>query len=211
VRSSTPTQKSIDAERRRRAACALREQLEALADPDWPAWPPPADDDHHRWVRAHWSLAACDRFDALQIAIEDATYAGLRWLAGLIVSEGESPDMVRTLLERAGWAVWPAGYAGQWQRWIGLHWEEHWASIFLCDLDGARRDRRYGERYCAAMLESAGDGFDKRLRRVRGEMSEAELAGLLERRVCGIRGRYRLLHSVWEKEHGISEADIDAP
>ena len=44
------------------------------------------------------------------------------------------------------------------------------------------------------------------------QRSKEELVGELRKgRVCGNRGRYRLLRSQWEQRHGIMEADIDAP
>ena len=40
---------------------------------------------------------------------------------------------------------------------------------------------------------------------------EVQLADLRERRICGIRGRYRILGTIGERKEGITKADIDAP
>lgn len=55
-------------------------------------------------------------------------------------------------------------------------------------------------------VDHLGD-IERRWQRPKEEL----LAELHKGRVCGIRGRYRVIKSMWEHEHGITEADIDAP
>lgn len=213
--SSLPARQSIEAERERRYAALLRRWLEELADPRWPAWPAEADVDHHRWVRAHWTVEACDEFD-LRIAHDyELDLVELHELCYELVACREDADCAREQLERLGLPIWPSTWQAPWweyyQPWPPPAWgdgriNEH-ARHFLREMWGAVRSLGYRPEYVEQMGQSNRLSFERRWSRAHEEL----LAELRDSRICGIRGRYRLMQTVWEKKRGITEADIDAP
>jgi hypothetical protein len=206
-----PSRAELARERERRYAAALRACLEALGRADWPPWPPEADVDHHAWVRAHWTIEASDRFDTIGIVNGDLEWARLRVLAQDLLDLGEDRDAIRARIATDSHRVWDEIFAGDWWAWIEANWPQSRLEALRRELDGARtslawlgdnrEQLRQGERAEVVRLEGL----------VPFDLSEQEMKPYLERRVCGIRGRYRLMYTVWERRHGITEANIDAP
>lgn len=205
-----PDLRAVEAEQRRREGRCLRAYLEELACPDWPAWPAEHDGSYHAWVRAHWSIEACDRFDVIRSTSGELWRAVLRLLGHRIVYLGLDEQQARQELASCGWPVWTDEPA-DWEGWIAEHWDRDWADIFLGHLEGARRSLCWREDARQQLLEMAEREVEQHCRRARGELDADEMASVLERRVVGIRGRYCVLGSVWELRRGITEADIDAP
>jgi hypothetical protein len=206
-----PGAEAIKRERERRHAATLRAFFEELACPIWPPWLAERDHDYHGWVRANWTIAASDRHDVLSMMSHDLKWARMRVLGQDLVDLGDDLEAIRSRVATDGHDVWELGSACDWRAWMAQHWtadlakalerELHGATISLGWVAGHRERLRQQERERVASVEAA----------MRLDLDDEELRPYLERRVCGIRGRYRLMYTVWEVQHGITEADIDAP
>jgi hypothetical protein len=211
MRSWLPSRAELARERERRYATALRACLAQLDCPEWPPWPPQEDASYHAWVRAHWTIQASDRFDSVEMVADELARARLRVLAQDLLDCGEDREAIRERIAAEGHEVWDEDYDGDWWAWIEAHWVPGAVEALRRDRDRARttlawvgdhRERlREQERAEVARLEEL----------LRFDLSEEEMRPYLERRVCGIRGRYCLMCTTWEMQHGITEADIDAP
>lgn len=211
MRSWLPSRAELARERERRYAAALRAYLEALGHVDWPPWPPEQDAIYHAWVRAHWTIEASDRFDSVEIIDGDIERARLGVLVQDLLDLDEDRDAIRARIATDGHQVWDEAFDGDWREWIDEHWLPRRSEALWRDLDGAKRSLawvgdhrdRLRELDCAEVARLEG--------LLRFDLSEPEMKPYLKRRVCGIRGRYCLMYTDWEKRHGITEADIDAP
>ena len=161
-------------------------------------------------MRAHWTIEACDRFDALDTAACDLAYAGLRVLAHEVVDLADDIGRIRARIAQDGWPVWPAGLGAVWRQWLKENWPGSWAATFLRDLEGARLSLGWVGDH-RQRLRKMNEDERGRLRALIADMADQERARLLKRRVCGIRGRFRCLQTLWAREDGISDADVDAP
>ncbi len=206
-----PNARAIRRERERRDASSLRILFEELACPIWPSWPADRDGDYHRWVRAHWTIAASDLYDVLRMMARDLKPARMQVLGQDLVDLGDDVEAIRSRVAMDGHDVWEQGSVCDWRSWIEQHWsaelaealerELQSATISLGWVAGHRERLRQQQRERLASLEAA----------MRLDLDDEEMRPYLERRVCGVRGRYRLMYTVWEDKHGITEADIDAP
>ena len=206
-----PGAEAIERERERRQAASLRVFFAELACPDWPPWPAERDRDYHCWVRAHWSIAASDLHDVLRMISRDLKRARMPVLGQDLVDLGDDLEAIRLRVAADGHDVWEPGSVCDWRAWIAQRWtadlakalerELHGATISLGRVAGHRERLRQQQRERVASMEAA----------MRFDLDDEEMRPYLERRVCGIRGRYRLMYTVWEHKHGITEANIDAP
>ena len=85
---------------------------------------------------------------------------------------------------------------------LPLHSLTHGQSAFVQDMWGAVRALSCGAEQYEKQRTSDRYWFERRWARPKEEL----LAELRHGRICGIRGRYRLLGSQWENEHGITES-----
>jgi hypothetical protein len=136
-----PDAEAIMSECRRRHAAALRAWFVELNDPEWPAWPPQADDNPRAWMRANWSQAALDDYDTLQralflekmdtvigsiaLAVWEArrNYADVaRLLAsvGLTTWPAGASEEQADEFRRRNWGAWEFVYYADWQEWAPL-------------------------------------------------------------------------------------------
>jgi hypothetical protein len=213
VLSWLPSREQIERERERRMGRLLAAFLEEHGEPAWPAWPPEEDADYHRWVREHWTPEASDEFD-LFLEREDALWKVERHeLCFDLVDERDDAEAVRRRLLDLEMPVWPESYAGEWWQWYGrwpplpLDSLTRQQSAFVQELWAAVRALSYRPDAYEQERTSDRRRFDQSWQRPQEEL----LAELRERRVCGIRGRYRLSGMAWEEQQGVTEADIDAP
>jgi len=208
-----PSKEEIEREHERRYAVLLRGHLEELGRAEWPPWPEEEDPCYHAWVRAHWSDQAADEFD-LHL---DRSLALLKVerheLCFNLVDERDDAEAVRSRLLELQMPVWPEGFGGEWWEWYG-RWPpvplEHLTREqreFVQELWSAVRALSYRPDAYEAERTSDRRWFDRKWQRPLEEL----LAELREQRVEGIRGRYRLTGMDWEKQQGITAADIDAP
>lgn len=210
--SSLPSKAVIESERERRQAAHLRAYLVKLADSRWPAWPEEADAEYHRWVRAHWSIAVSDEFDLHLRKRSDRYEVKLHELCFVLLDCRQDADCVRELLSRGGFPLWPEAWSGPW-------WEYYKTSLPPSSKVGVREEEFGRAMWRAARTltwrpecaEQERCGEQERFERHWSRPYEQLLRELRERRICGIRGRYRLLGTEWERKRGITAADIDAP
>ena len=211
MRSWLPSRAELARERSRRYAVALRAYLEWLAKPEWPPWPAESDSEHHAWVRAHWTILASDRFDVLEMVADELAEAERRVLAQDLLDCGEDREALRQRLADDGHEVWDADYEGVWWQWITAHWRPSEVEALERELRRARTSLPWVGDHRARRREHER----AEVARLRGllhfDIGEQEMAPYLAQRICGIRGRYRLTGMTWEQQHGITEADIDAP
>lgn len=210
--SLLPTKAAIEAERERRYAVALRIHIERIADPRWPAWPEEADAEYHRWVRAHWSIAASDEFDLHLDEFSGLFPVELHELCFQLLDCRQDADHVRELLRSGGFPLWPEDWSGPW-------WEYYKTLPPASSKARAREEefRRAMWRVARTLtwrpecVEQERRSERERYERHWSRPHEELLAELRENRICGIRGRYRLQGTEWERKRGITRADIDAP
>ena len=217
----------LEGERRSdRAACASasveeaeegrvhRQYVEHLQRPEWPAWPADKDRDYHRWVRAHWTVEASDEFD-LHLERELALLpVECRELCFRLLDERDDVGAVREALRERDYPAPPAEYAGDWWQWYST-----WPPVPLTSLSRDQADFLGDMFHCVkARATWRPDAYEDHRTSDRRRFNEKWerphddlLADLRERRVCGIRGRYRLTGIWGEAESGITGADIDAP
>ena len=206
-----PGARAIRRERERRHAARLRVFFEEIACPVWPAWPADRDGHHHRWVREHWTTEACDRYDAFAMAVHDLGYARLVVLAQDLTDLGDDAAAIRVRIAADGHPVWDDDDPQDWRAWIADNWLADRAETLARELRGAKTSLGWKGDHRERAREHDLAEVERRDALARFDLSEEEMKPFLERRVCGIRGRYRLLGSVLEKRLGITEADIDAP
>lgn len=206
-----PNAKAIRRERERRYASRLRVFFEELACPVWPAWPAEQDGDHHRWVREHWTTEACDRYDAFAMALRDLGYARLVVLAQDVLDMGDDVAAIRARIATEGHPVWEDDDGEDWRTWITDNWPADKAEDLARKLRGAETSLGWKGDHRERLRERDRAEVERCEALARFDLDEEQMKSFLERRVCGIRGRYRLLGSVLEKRLGITEADIDAP
>ena len=206
-----PSRAEIARERQRRYAASLRILLEELDDPDWPAWPAEADASHHAWVRAHWTIAASDLFDSIRMIKGDLVQAQLAVLAQDLVDLGQEREAIRARIAADRQPVWGEDFDGDWLAWVREHWLVRDVEILERELHGAKTSLTWKGDHREQSRQHARAKVARYEALVRFDLSAQEMAPYLERRVCGIRGRYRLLGTVLEKRLGVTEADIDAP
>ena len=185
--------------------------LAETAAPQWPPWPRAEDGRYHAWVREHWSELASDRFDVMLKVLARLDEARLRVLAEDLADLGDDVPAIAERLAADGYAVWEKGYAGSWQAWIREHWSPTEAAELERELDGARRSLSWTGDHRARGVQRKRDELAKLEGLARCDLSPEEMAPFLKDRVTGIRGRYRLTGMDWERQRGITEADIDAP
>ena len=207
-----PIAEALRRERARRRAAALRRAIAGIGEEQWPPWPAAADGEYHAWVREHWSVLASDRFDALREVLGRQREVELAVLAQELADAGPDAGAARSCLAEFERPVWAEGEApADWRRWLEVHWQPEAARELLRELEAAERtlawiptyreEKRARERAELAELEDL----------LRFDLSQEELAPLLEGRVTGIRGRYRLTGTWNEQQAGVTAADIDAP
>lgn len=211
MRNWLPSRAELARERERRYAAALRAYLEALDLPEWPPWPAEADADYHAWVRAHWTIAASDRFDVLRMMTGDLELARLHVLGQDLLDLDDDVEAIRSRIAADGHDVWEEGHVLDWLAWVAAHWRSDLAEALERALRGATISIGWVGDHRERMRQQQREHVARKSGLLRLDLSEQEMAPYLERRVCGIRGRYRLLHSALEKELGITTADIDAP
>lgn len=147
--SSIPGREVIARELARRANRRVAESLEELADPDWPAWPPEADDNPEAWMEEHWSQAALDDYEiskrelyfetmdtvmgAITLAVwelrtDHAEVARLLGSVGLTIwSAGASTEQADEFRRRK-WGAWEWIYFEDWHKWAPLEPRERQAA-----------------------------------------------------------------------------------
>lgn len=211
MRSRLPTRAELARERKRRHATALRARLEVLDRPDWPPWPPEADLDHHAWVRAHWTIAASDLYDVLRMMTGDLELTRLRVLGQDLLDLGDDVEAIRSRIAADGHDVWEEGGVDDWRAWVATHWRSDLAEALERALSGAAISLGWVGDHRERMRQQQREQVTQKKSAMRFDLSAEEMKPYLQRRVCGIRGRYRLLQSVMEKKLGITAADIDAP
>jgi hypothetical protein len=211
MRSWLPSRAELARERKRRHAAALRAHLEALDHPDWPPWPPEADVDHHAWVRAHWTIEASDLYDALRMMTRELESARLRVLGQDLLDLGDDVEAIRSRIAADGHDVWEEGGVHDWRAWIAEHWRADPAERLERALSGATISLGWVGDHRERMRQQQRERVAQKKSVMRFNLSAEEMKPYLERRACGIRGRYRLLGSVLEKRLGVTARDIDAP
>ena len=211
MRNWLPSRAELARERERRHAANLRGRLEALDHPDWPPWPPEADVDHHAWVRAHWTIEASDRFDVLRMMTGDLELARLHVLGQDLLDLDDDVEAIRSRIGADGHDVWEEDGVHDWRAWVAAHWRSDLAEALEHDLRFAATSLGWVGDHRERMRQQQREHVACKAGLLRLDLSEREMAPYLERRVCGIRGRYRLLGSVLEKRLGITARDINAP
>jgi hypothetical protein len=211
MRNWLPSRAELARERKRRHAAALRAHLEALDHPDWPPWPPEADVDHHAWVRAHWTIEASDLYDVLRMMTRELESALLRVLGQDLLDLGDDVEAIRLRIAADGHDVWEEGALVGWRGWIADNWSADLAEGLERALGSATTSLGWVGDHRERMRQHERERVAQKKSIMRFDLSAEEMKPYLERRVCGIRGRYRLLQSVMEKKLGITVADIDAP
>ena len=211
MRSWLPSRAELARERKRRYAAALRAHLEVLDHADWPPWPSEADAAHHAWVRAHWTIEASDLYDVLRMVTGDLELARLRVLGQDLLDLGDDVEAIRSRIAADGHDVWGEGGVDDWRAWVAVHWRSDLAEELERALSGATVSLGWVGDHRERMRRQQRERVAQEKSVMRFDLSAEEMKPYLERRVCGIRGRYRLLQSVMEKKLGITAADIDAP
>jgi hypothetical protein len=164
-------------------------------------------------VRAHWSIPASDEFD-LHLDEFCGLYAvELHEICFELLDCRDDVDQVRELLSTGGFPLWPEDWQGPW-------WEYYKTLPLPSSLRARAREEEFRREMWSVVrtlawrpecIEQERRGERERYERHWSRPREELLADLRERRVCGIRGRYRLLGTEWERKRGITRADIDAP
>lgn len=213
VPSWLPSAECIAAEVKRRQVRREAEAIAARGEERWPAWPPEADHDYHAWVRDNWSIPASDAYDLAVWRDEELYHVVLEEFCYRMLAQRAEPEVVRAALREFDFPLWPESWEGEW-----WHFYKPWPPVPLKPL---RRSQAEFVRlmwgavralsYRADVYEAQSTGARRRFEKRWALPEEELLADLRERRICGIRGRYRVLGSVWDVEHGITAADIDAP
>ena len=211
MRSWLPSRAELARERKRRHAAALRARLEVLDHPDWPPWPPEADLDHHAWVRAHWTIEASDLYDVLGMMTGDLELARLRVLGQDLLDLGDDVEVIRLRIAADGHRVWEEGALLDWRAWIADNWRADSAESLERALRSATTSLGWVGDHRERMRQQQRERVTQKKSVMRFDLNAEEMKPHLQRRVCGIRGRYRLLQTVMEKRLGITAADIDAP
>jgi hypothetical protein len=166
---------------------------------------------YHVWVREHWSPLASDRFDVMFDVLSALEKARLPVLAEDLIDLGDDVPAIAARLAADGYAVWEEGFAGSWQAWVSEHWRPAAATALERELDGVRRSLSWTGDHRARAVERKREKLAKLEGLVRYDLSPEEMAPYLAERVCGIRGRHRVTGMDWEKQRGITQADVDAP
>jgi hypothetical protein len=206
-----PSAKTIRQERERRYAASLRACFAKLGCPEWPAWPADRDGDHHAWVRENWTIAASDLYDVLRMMTHDLEAARLRVLGQDLLDLGDDVEAIRSRIAADGHDVWEKGALLDWRGWIAEHWRADFAEGLERALRSATTSLGWVGDHRERMRQHERERVAQKKSVMRFDLTAEEMRPYLERRVCGIRGRYRVLGSVLDKQLGITEADVDAP
>ena len=121
------------------------------------------------------------------------------------------PKALRECLAQAGHEVCEADCDGDWWGWLAAHWSPSQVEDLRAELGRAETTLAWAGDHRELLRERDRADLARLEGLMRFDLSEQEMAPYLERRVCGIRGRYRLLGSQREAQCGLTQADIDAP